>query len=439
MLKKLPETAFIVASAHDGRGIADVEGKKVFVAGALEGEEVLFRRRKKHRKYDEAELLEVIKPSKERIKPRCEVFGRCGGCSLQHLSVSAQRELKFQTLKDNIQRIGKTSPYEWLDTIHSCKDNGSWNYRRRARLGVKDVKGKNRVLVGFRERYAPYVTDMHECDILGLPVNSLIDPLSELIGSLSIRNKIPQIEVTIAENKIELIFRVLESPNKNDIDILKEFSEKNNLRVALQSGGPSTAQFLDMNILEGALNYCHDDHDITLEFISSDFIQINSEVNKLMVSKAIELLNINKLDKITDLFCGIGNFSLPLARYAKSVLGIELQDDFIKRAQHNAKLNNINNIEFLSGDLFDSNNNWSDFKCDKLLLDPTRNGAMEVVSNIELFDAKKIVYVSCHPGTLARDTDVLVNEKKYTLDTAGIIDMFPHTAHVESIALFSKY
>ena len=170
-----------------------------------------------HRKYDEAELLEVIKPSKERIKPRCEVFGRCGGCSLQHLSVSAQRELKFQTLKDNIQRIGKTSPHEWLDTIHSCKDNGSWNYRRRARLGVKDVKGKNRVLVGFRERYAPYVTDMHECDILGLPVNSLIDPLSELIGSLSIRNKIPQIEVTIAENKIELIFRVLESPNKNDI------------------------------------------------------------------------------------------------------------------------------------------------------------------------------------------------------------------------------
>ena len=438
MPKRSPETAYIVASAHDGRGIADVEGKKVFVAGALEGEEVLFQRRKRRRKYDEAELLEVIQSSKDRIKPRCEVYGRCGGCSLQHLTVSAQRQLKFQTLKDNIQRIGKTSPHKWLDTIHSHKDSGSWNYRRRARLGVKDVKGKNRVLVGFRERYAPFVTDMHQCDILGIPINSMIVSLSELVSSLSLRSKTPQIEVSIAENKVELIFRILESPTNDDIDILKRFSKENNLRIALQSGGPSTIQLLDTGSEEQALNYRHDDHDIVLEFISSDFIQINSEVNKLMVSKAIELLCINKSDTVTDLFCGIGNFSLPLSRYAKNVIGVELQEDFIKRAKCNAKLNNINNVEFFTGDLFKSDNNWSNLKCNKLLLDPARSGALEVVSNIELFNAKKIVYVSCHPGTLARDTDILVNEKKYTLDTAGIIDMFPHTSHVESIALFSK-
>ncbi|MEC7859809.1 MAG: 23S rRNA (uracil(1939)-C(5))-methyltransferase, partial [Pseudomonadota bacterium] len=212
MTRNIVETADIVSSTHDGRGIADLPGKKVFVSGALIGEQVTFQRRKRHRKYDEAELLEIIKRSKSRIKPRCEAFTRCGGCSLQHISSDAQRELKQQTLKDSLSRIGKSSPDEWLDPIFLSKNNGDWNYRRRARLGVKDVKKKGRVLVGFREKFSPFITDMQRCEVLVKPVNTLIGSLSELIESLSIRSFIPQIEVAAAENFIELVFRVLRSP-----------------------------------------------------------------------------------------------------------------------------------------------------------------------------------------------------------------------------------
>jgi len=438
MRKNIHEVAYIGSSTHDGRGIADIDGKKVFVSGALEGEKVIFQRRKRRKKYDEAELLEVLEPSLSRIKPRCDVFGRCGGCSLQHLTPDSQRNLKFQTLKDNLSRIGKVSPNNWLESIYSPGENGSWNYRRRARLGVKYVEKKDRVLVGFREKYTSFITDMHRCEVLQHPVNEMIDPLSDLIGSLSIRSHVPQIEIAVADHCVELVIRVLEPPTEKDNILLSTFAKKNKVRIALQTGGPHTIELLDTGSPFQPLSYAHEAHNIISEFTSTDFIQINNQVNKLMVSRAIELLEPQKTDRVIDLFCGIGNFSLPIARYAKEVIGIELSEDLVKRAEHNAKLNNITNTKFLSGDLFKLDNNKSDLECDKLLIDPARSGALEVVKHIKLFNAQKIVYVSCHPGTLARDADILVNQQNYTLDAAGIIDMFPHTTHVESIAVFKK-
>jgi 23S rRNA (uracil1939-C5)-methyltransferase len=398
----------------------------------------MFQRRKRRRKYDEAELLEVLEPSSSRIKPRCDVFGRCGGCSLQHLSSDAQRDLKFHTLKDNLSRIGKVTPAEWFKSIYSSGENGSWNYRRRARLGVKYVTKKDRVLVGFRERYAPFITDMQRCEILQHPVNELINPLSVLIGSLSIKSHVPQIEIAIADHCVELVIRVLEPPTIKDRELLKVFSEKNGIRIALQTGGPNTIKALNLEFPAKPMSYSHEAHNIINEFISTDFIQINDKVNKLMVSKAIELLEPKETDRIIDLFCGIGNFTLPMARYAKEVIGFEISEELVQRAEHNAKLNNLKNIKFYTSDLFKLESNKTNLNCDKLLLDPARSGALEVVKNIKLFNAQKIVYVSCHPGTLARDADVLVNQENYKLDGAGIIDMFPHTAHVESIAVFSK-
>jgi len=438
MTRNIVETADIVSSTHDGRGIADLPGKKVFVSGALIGEQVTFQRRKRHRKYDEAELLEIIKRSKSRIKPRCEAFSRCGGCSLQHISSDAQRELKQQTLKDSLSRIGNSSPDEWLDPMFLSKNNGDWNYRRRARLGVKDVKKKGRVLVGFREKFAPFITDMHRCEVLVKPLNVLIKPLSELIESLSIRSFIPQIEVAAAENFIELVFRVLKSPTDADKERLIAFGKENDLRLSLQTGGLDTIEELYTNHSNDLLNYSHDAHNVINEFKSTDFIQINGDLNKLMVSKVIDLLDLSDNHIVVDLFCGIGNFTLPISRYSKKVIGIEVLENLIHRGEHNKRLNRIDNVDFLCKDLEKISNSWVGLECNRLLLDPSRSGALEVINNIEVFNPDKIVYVSCHPGSLARDTDILVNNKKYKLIAAGIVDMFPHTSHVESIAVFSK-
>jgi len=438
MSRNIIEIADIISSTHDGRGIADLPGKKVFISGALIGEQVTFQRRKKFRKHDEAELLEVIKRSKSRVKPRCEVFTRCGGCSLQHISSEAQRELKQQTLKDSLFRIGKTSPDEWLEPIFISKNDGDWNYRRRARLGVKDVKKKGRVLVGFREKFSPFITDMQRCEVLVKPVNTLIGSLSELIESLSIRSFIPQIEVAAAENFIELVFRVLRSPANEDKESLIAFGKENDLSISLQTGGLDTIEELHTNHSGNLLNYSHDAHNVINEFKSTDFIQINGELNKSMVSKVIELLDLNDHHTVVDLFCGIGNFTLPISRYSKKVIGVEILESLVQRGEHNKRLNQINNVDFLCKDLEKICNSWIGLECNRLLLDPSRNGALEVVNNIEVFNPDKIVYVSCHPGSLARDTNILVNNKNYKLLAAGIVDMFPHTSHVESIAVFNK-
>jgi 23S rRNA (uracil1939-C5)-methyltransferase len=426
----------IESVTHDGRGIAAIEGKKVFVAGALAGEEVCFVRRKSRRKFDEAELLEILQASPERIDARCEAFGRCGGCSLQHVSDEQQRQIKSQALKDNLQRIGKLDAEQWLQPIVGP----AWKYRRRARLAVKDVPAKGRVLVGFRERHASFITDMHRCEVLAAPVDGMIDPLSEMIGCLSIKARLPQIEVAVAENAVAMVFRVLDPPSDEDKALLSEFGAHHDVRIYLQPGGPDSVSLLYPEGDIAALTYSLPEFDTRIEFDSIGFVQVNAEINQRMVSRAIELLDPQADDRVLDLYCGIGNFSLPLAKRSGAVLGVEGEISLVSAAVENAKLNDVRNATFRQADLnaIDGNEGWLREGWDRVLLDPARSGAAEIVKHIDVIGAARIVYVSCHPGTLARDAGTLVNEHGYTCEAAGIIDMFPHTAHVESIAVFNK-
>lgn len=435
--RREPETASIQSVTHDGRGIAALEGKKVFVAGALEGEVVRFQRRKSRRNFDEAELLEVIEPSPERIEPHCDAFGRCGGCVMQHISIEQQREIKSQVLKDNMQRIGMVEVERWMEPL----TGPVWNYRRRARLGVKDVFAKGRVLVGFRERHAPYITDMHRCEVLASPADSMIDALSDLIKGLSISARLPQIEVAVADNATALVFRVLDPPNVADLEALTEFGRSNDVRIYLQPGGLDSINLLYPDPASaGPLYYELPEFDVRIEFDPVGFVQVNAEINQRMVARAIELLEPGAGEKVLDLFCGIGNFSLPLARRSGSVLGVEGDTLLVNAAKSNAEKNDLDNVSFRKADLsvVTGEEQWLQEGWDRVLLDPARSGAFEIVSHIEVPAPKRIVYVSCHPGTLARDAGVLVNEKAYRCTAAGIIDMFPHTAHVESIAVFDK-
>jgi 23S rRNA (uracil1939-C5)-methyltransferase len=434
--RREPETAVIESATHDGRGIAAVSGKKVFVAGALPGETVTFIRRKSRRKFDEAELLEVVESSADRIAPKCAAFGLCGGCSLQHVSDAYQRDIKQQALKDNLERIGKVEPQTWLEPMLGPV----WNYRRRARLAVKDVPAKGRTLVGFREKLAPYIADMHRCEVLARPVDGLLDPLSDLIGKLSIRARLPQIEVAVAENAIAMVFRVLDPPDDADKALLSAFAAQHELRLYLQPGGLDSLQLLHPESIDESLYYTLRAFDLRVDFEPIDFVQVNDDINQSMVEFAIEQMQLGGDDRVLDLYCGIGNFSLPLARGSKAVLGVEGEATLVARAAENARRNALDNVEFRIADLskIDGSEAWVRADWDRLLLDPARSGAAEVVTRMHLFDPARIVYVSCHPGTLARDAGCLVHEQGYTLESAGIIDMFPHTAHVESIAVFTK-
>ena len=434
--RREPETATITAVTHDGRGIADTDGKKVFVAGALEGEKVTYLRRKFHRNFDDAELLEIHERSTDRIDARCEVFERCGGCALQHVSPERQRSIKEQTLRDNLERIGRVEPATWLDPMTGPE----WHYRRRARLAVKDVPGKGRTLVGFRERHAPYITDMYRCEVLAEPVDGLIAELSGLIGGLSIRARLPQIEVAVAENAIALVFRVLDPPTPDDKARLGAFGEERGLRIYLQTGGLDSVELLYPDHIDESLCYTLPEFDIRVDFEPIDFVQVNAGINQRMVHFAVEQLEVGGEERVLDLFCGIGNFSLPLARRAGVVLGVEGLESLTRRASANAARNGLDNVSFRVADLskIDGTESWVREGWDRVLLDPARSGAAEVVSRMHLFGPGRIVYVSCHPGTLARDAGTLVHEQSYRLESAGIIDMFPHTAHVESIAVFTK-
>lgn len=434
--RREPETAVIESATHDGRGIAAIDGKKVFVAGALPGETVEFIRRKSRRNFDEAQLLDVIEASDDRITAKCEAFGRCGGCSLQHVSEDYQRDIKSQTLRDNLERIGKVEPETWLPPMIGPV----WNYRRRARLAVKDVRAKGRVLVGFRERHAPFITDMHRCEVLTKPIDSLLDDLSEMIGNLSIRARLPQIEIAAAENATAMVFRVLDPPHDADKDLLIAFGARHDIRIYLQPGGLDSLQLIQPESFDEPLYYTLPDFDIRIDFEPVDFVQVNGEINRLMVNFAIEHLRPGPDDRVLDLYCGIGNFSLPLARKSGAVLGVEGEQGLVARAAGNASKNGLENLEFRVADLskIDGSEAWVKAGCDRLLLDPARSGAAEIVARIDILAPERIVYVACHPGTLARDAGFLVHEHGYRLESAGIIDMFPHTAHVESIAVFTK-
>lgn len=434
--RREPEEGRIDSVTHDGRGIVAGEGKKVFVSGALAGESVRFQRRKRRRNFDEAELLEVLEASPERVEAPCAAYGRCGGCSLQHVSIEQQRDIKAQTLFDSLERIGKVSPDERLAPL----TGEPFNYRRRARLAVKDVPAKGRVLVGFRERHAPFIAEMERCEVLAKPVDGMLLALSELIGALSIRARLPQVEVAVADNAIALVFRVLDPPTAEDLEQFQSFGQQHGLQVWLQPGGLDSLQCAWPEAEPDALVYALPHFDVTIEFQPIDFVQVNADINERMVETAIGWLELTPDARVLDLFCGIGNFTLPIARRAGQVLGIEGEASLVARAGANARRNGLDNAEFKTADLakIDGTEGWFDGNWDRLLLDPARSGAAEVVQHVQRIGAPRIVYVSCHPGTLARDAGTLVHEHGYTLKAAGIIDMFPHTAHVESMAVFVK-
>ncbi|MCW8944189.1 MAG: 23S rRNA (uracil(1939)-C(5))-methyltransferase RlmD [Sedimenticola sp.] len=436
--RKLPQdpvTITIDALSHDGRGVAHIDGKAVFIHGALPGETVSFKYTRVQKKFDEGEVLEVHERSSVRVDPHCEHFGLCGGCSLQHMSAEAQVESKQQALLDAFQRIGKVTPGSVLPPLIN---SNTFGYRRKARLGAKFVIKKGKVLVGFRERGSPYVADLTRCEVLHPKVGHLIEPLAALIESLSIKEQVPQIEMAMGDTQCVLIFRVLSLPDKNDEQLLLKFGEAHAIAIYTQSGGPDTVSPLSGEAAD--LTYELPAYDLAMHFLPNDFTQVNSDLNRLMIAHALELLAIESDDHVLDLFCGLGNFTLPMARSAAGVVGVEGESGLVARARENAERNGIGNTRYFTANLYDSleKEPWMREKFEKVLLDPPRSGAMEVLEHLPKLGAKRIVYVSCYPGTLARDAGELVHKHGYELISAGVMDMFPHTAHVESIALFEK-
>jgi 23S rRNA (uracil1939-C5)-methyltransferase len=436
--KTLPVTpvkATINSLTHDGRGVTHIDGKAVFIDAALPGEEIEFLYTEIRRDYAEGKVVKVLTPSEHRVEPLCPHFDICGGCSFQHVDSDTQIQIKQGLLEEQFKRIGKvTIPQLWepLTGPH-------WGYRRKARMGVKYVAKKNRVLVGFREKRHPYLAEMDNCLVMHPIVGTRLVALGEMIEGLSIREKIPQIEVAIGDEQCVLSVRVLEQPTPDDQEKMRVFGKTHNLTLCLQSKGPDTIIPLDGEP-DVIPTYVLPDHGIEFKFRPAMFTQVNYEINRLMVNRVLATLNLNKDDKVLDLFCGLGNFTLPLAKYAGLVVGVEGDLPLVKHARENARHNGIENAEFYAADLSKniSDQPWANRKYNKIMLDPSRAGASEVLHHFKNWQPEQIVYVSCNPSTLARDAGILVNDMGYKLIKAGVMDMFPQTGHVESMALFEK-
>jgi 23S rRNA (uracil1939-C5)-methyltransferase len=426
------ETAEIESLDHEGRGVTHVGGKAVFVDGALAGESVRFQRTRRQRRYDEAVAVEILRAAPERVVPRCRHFGICGGCSLQHLDHAAQLTAKSRIVGEALERIGGVAPARWLPPLAGP----AWTYRRRARLGCKFVDKKGRVLVGFRERGSPLLADLEVCEVLTPAVGANLAALAALVGSLDIRRRVAQIEVAAGDNAAVLVLRVLEDPSPEDLLRLREFELQNGLAIHLQRGGLDTVAPLTLPATP--LRYELDDLPAGIEFSPTDFIQVNGELNRLMVARAMDLLEPRPGDRALDLFCGLGNFSLPLARRTTGVVGVEGDAALVARARANAARNDIGNATFHAADLAIATQagDWARARYDLVLLDPPRAGAREILPVAAASRPRRIVYVSCHPGSFARDAGILAGTLGYRLEAAGVMDMFPHTSHVETIALF---
>ena len=422
----------ITGFTHEARGVAHHEEKAVFVDGALPGERVKVRLTKPHRRFDEAEVIEVITASKDRVEAQCAHFGVCGGCSLQHMRDSAQIDAKQGVLLDNLRQLGKVEAESLLPAL--C--GPLWGYRRRARLGVKWVPKKNRVLVGFRERGSPYLADLRRCDVLDPSVGERLEELGALIAGMDARSLIPQIEVAVGDAATALVFRHMEALSDSDQAALIAYAQSTGLHVFLQSQGPDSVRRLWPE--EGELFYVLPEHQVRIDFLPVDFTQVNGLLNRDMVDLALNLLDIQSNERVLDLFAGLGNFTLPMARRAAEVVGVEGDAPMVQRGRESAERNGILNTRHFVGNLFepDPKQEWMQQKYDKILLDPPRAGAMEIMPFLAKMKPKRIVYVSCNPATLARDAGILVNEQRYRLVSAGVMDMFPHTSHVESIAVF---
>jgi len=415
-----------------GHGIArNTEGKVVFVEGALGGETVDAQILRSKPKFDTARTLAILHESSGRRVPPCPYYENCGGCAIQHADARTQVAAKQRWLEDCFERIGKVEPECLLAPIYGQE----WGYRRRARLSVRYVEKKGGALVGFRERRSTFVTDIQGCLVLPPHVSALIPELRELVGRLSIRERMPQIEVAAGDEAVVLVFRNLLPLTEADQALLRAFAEARSVQVWLQPRGPdSAAPFHPASVPE--LFYSLPEFGLRIVFRPTDFTQVNHAVNELLVSRAIRLLDPQPGERIGDLFCGIGNFTLPIATRGAQVIGIEGSKALVERGRQNALANGLT-AQFEVGNLFEPNlAPYGAF--DKLLIDPPREGAMELVKALPEAWPRRIVYVSCDAATLARDAGVLVNTKGFRLAAAGVVNMFPHTAHVESIALFER-
>ncbi len=419
---------------HDGRGVGRLDGKAVFVTGALPGEIVRVKQTGRNRNFDEGETVEVLKASPDRVQPRCAHFGVCSGCVLQHLDQDRQIAAKQHVLVENLARIGHVEAGSILPPLVDA----AWGYRRKGRFSVRFVEKKGRTVIGFRELNPRFVAELSHCHTVVPELGSRIPELAGLVESLDGKRGIPQIEFIAGDGTIALVFRHLEPLSADDLDRLTTFARQSGFAIFLQPGGAESVHTLWPETIN--LSFAIPAFDLSLEFRPLDFIQVNAGLNQKMIARAIELLDPQPADRVLDLFCGLGNFTLPLARRAGQVVGVEGDPGLIARARENAVRNALANVEFHAADLAKdlSSERWMQQGFDKLLIDPPRAGAAEVLAQLPLKSVRRIVYVSCHPGSLARDAGFLVRERGYRLVSAGAMDMFPHTAHVESIALFEK-
>lgn len=428
--------AIIESLDHEGRGVTHVDGKVVFVEGALPGETVEYELVRNRPSYAQATTRRVVSGSAQRVVPHCEYFGHCGGCSMQHLDAGAQTAAKQCVLEAALRHIGGVTPGIIYPAIHGL----AWAYRNRARLTVRLVAHKGGVLVGFHERRSSYVADMLHCAVLPPAISALLPKLRVLVADLSISDRIPQIEVAVSEGVQVLVFRILLQLNSADETILKQFADEHGVQIWLQPGGPDTAwRFYPVDA--PVLRYTLPEFDVSLEFRPTDFTQVNVHTNRLLVRRAVGLLDPQPGERVADLFCGLGNFSLPIARCGAHVVGVEGSDALVRRAADNAAGNGLAvRSEFHAANLFEATEDSLAAlgHLDKMLIDPPREGAIAVVKALTVESPNRIVYVSCNPATLARDAAVLVHQKGYRLSGAGIANMFPQTSHVESIALFER-
>ena len=420
---------------HEARGIARQDGKTIFVDGALPGEKVEYASFRRKPKYELAHLVKVEHASTARVTPRCPHYGVCGGCAMQHMDPSAQVAAKQRVLEDSLWHIGRQRPQTMLPPIHAIP----WGYRHRARLGVRKIPSKG-VLIGFHEWRSSYIADLRSCDILPPHVSALIEPLRTLVDRLSIGDRLPQIELAVGEECTALVLRVLAPLSKADEALLRTFADTHGIVFYLQPKGPDSA-YRFYPLPGPKLAYDLPEFDVSLEFRPTDFTQVNHAVNRVLVRRALRLLDPQPGERIADMFCGLGNFTLPIARSGAQVVGIEGSPALVERGRQSARSNGLGDrIEFGVANLFECTPESLARlgRFDKMLIDPPREGAVELVKALGEDAPPRLVYVSCNPATLARDAAVLVTLKGYRFVAAGAVNMFPHTAHVESIAVFER-
>jgi 23S rRNA (uracil1939-C5)-methyltransferase len=435
------DTFVITALDQEGRGVARREGKVVFVESALVGEQVAIEVVREKASYALARAVEIVHPSPARVGPACPYFGTCGGCSLQHLDPSAQVAMKQRVLEDALWHIGRVRADELLAPIHGVP----WGYRQRARFSVRDVPRKGGVLVGFHERKSSFVADMKSCLVVPPRVSALLPELRALIEGLSVRDRVPQIELAIGEGSPEsgpiyaLVLRVLSAPTDADLRALSNFESRHRVRLYLQPRGTDTVRPLDAHAFE--LSYSLPDFDVSFAFGPTDFTQVNDAVNRVLVRRALALLCPAPGEHIADFFCGVGNFTLPIARRGADVVGVEGARPLVERACANAERNDLaSRARFQVANLFEATRGSVAAlgPLDKALVDPPREGAIALVKALPDERLQRLVYVSCNPATLARDASVLVHQRGFELRAVGVANMFPHTTHVESVALFTR-